>query len=151
MRLPERPWSGAYSPEITRRTYDELLRRARCVIESGRAVVIDASFRSRALRARARELADHLGVSFLFVECRCPEELCRERLEERRRQRGVSDGRAEIFDAFVAAWEPIDELATAEHIVLDTTRTIAEAVERIAERWPRFAGPEESQREGSER
>ena len=40
------------------------------VLASGRSVVLDASFRSSALRASARSLAERMKVSFRFVECR---------------------------------------------------------------------------------
>ncbi|MGH7295329.1 MAG: AAA family ATPase, partial [Polyangiaceae bacterium] len=47
--LLEPAWNGAYRPAVTDRVYAEVLRRASCVLASGRPVVIDASFRSREL------------------------------------------------------------------------------------------------------
>lgn len=130
VRLPERPFSGAYSPEVTQRVYTEMFRRARRVLESGRSVILDASFRSRELRGQARALAGQLGVPFRFVECRCPIEVTRERLA--RRRAGVSDGRPEIFDEFVASWQEVDELPPEEHRVVATTQPVARALEQLA-------------------
>jgi aminoglycoside phosphotransferase family enzyme len=59
--LPEGPWAGFYSPEFTRKVYSELCRRASAVLASGRPVILDASFRSRAHRAEAK-LAHSTGV-----------------------------------------------------------------------------------------
>jgi uncharacterized protein len=132
-------WSGAYDPAFTEDVYDEVFRRAEVVLASGRSVVLDASFRSRALRRRARELAERVGVPFRFVECRVDHDVCRARLRERARGQSVSDGRLEIFDAFVQKWEPVDELPADRHLVLDTSRPTETNVERLRSRlttWP---------------
>ncbi len=129
--LPEGPWEGFYSPEFTRRVYSELCRRASAVLASGRPVVLDASFRSRAHRAEVRRLARDRGVPFVFVECRAPEELCRERLRERAKTRSVSDGRIEVFDDFARSFEPVDELEPTEHVVVDTRRELEQRLERL--------------------
>jgi aminoglycoside phosphotransferase family enzyme/predicted kinase len=132
--LPDRPFEGHYSNEQTAAVYTELLRRAECVLQSGRAVVLDASFRSRLQRTAALELAHRLGVPFLFVECAAPVEVSRARLVERARTRAVSDGRLEIFDAFQQSFEPCDELPDAERTRVDTTRPIGENVSLVRER-----------------
>jgi len=123
--LPESPWTGFYSPEFTRRVYSELCRRASAVLASGRPVILDASFRGKAHRAEARRLAEDNEVPFVFVECRAPDELCRERLRERKKERPVSDGRVEVFDDFARSWEPVDELDPSEHVILDTSESVA--------------------------
>src|SRR5262249_31789082 len=56
-KLHDPAWSGAYDPAFTEEVYAEVLRRAAVVLDSGRPVVIDASFRSVEMRRRARELA----------------------------------------------------------------------------------------------
>ncbi len=127
-------WSGPYSPEQTERTYAELWRRAGVVLASGRSVVVDASFRSREMRRAAQELAERHGVPFLFVECKAPHDLCRRRLRERARSASTSDGRLEIFDDFVASWEPTDEMPEARRMELDTTRPVESSLESLLER-----------------
>ena len=132
--LPEPPWQGVYSEEFGERTYDELTRRARSVLMTGRPVIFDASFRSRRHRSAVRALADELGIPFGFVECRADLDVCRERL--RHRESGVSDGRLEIFEDFVGKWEPVTELSPSEHIVVDTTRSIEDTMDAVRERLP---------------
>jgi predicted kinase len=136
-RLHDPSWQGAYAPAITDRVYEELLSRAASVLASGRSVVVDASFRSHALRARALGLAKTQGVSFQFVECRAPLEVCRGRLA--RRSGGPSDGRLVIFDDFAARFEPVDEFAEDKHIVVDTSRDLAASLSELRQRvgsWP---------------
>ncbi len=138
-RFDESPWQGAYDPAFTEEVYAEVLRRAEVVVASGRPVVIDASFRSRAMRRAAQDLASRHQVPFRFIECRADAAVCRSRLAARAASRGVSDGRLEIFDAFCARFEPIDEVAPDDHLVLDTTRSVGESVSAVRARldcWP---------------
>ncbi len=127
----EHAWAGAYDPPFTERVYAEVLRKAEQVLISGRGVIIDASFRSRAARAAVRELAARYHVPFRFVECRADESTSRARLAARARGSPVSDGRIEIFDAFRASFEPVVELPPDDHILLDTTRSLDETIEAL--------------------
>ncbi|MCL2447616.1 MAG: AAA family ATPase [Polyangiaceae bacterium] len=132
--LHHAPWQGAYDAASTERVYDEVARRAEVVLESGRPVIVDASFRSRAARVAIREIARRRRIPFYFVECTADADVCRARLAERARTRGVSDGREAIFDAFTASFEPVTELAPGEHIVADTTRPAGESVPSVLAR-----------------
>lgn len=129
------PWEGAYASSMTERVYDEVISRGDAVLSSGRPVVLDASFRTRAMRERARELARRHGVAFYFVECRATPESCKERLRERARQGStVSDGRLELLDDFISRWEPVDE---GEHLVIETTsRPVDDNVAYLREQLP---------------
>ncbi len=145
--LHERPWTGAYSPDFTHKVYDEVLRRADAVLRSGRTVVLDASFRSAETRAAARQLADRYHVPFHFIECRAEARICRQRLREREKHTGISDGRLEIFDEFVAKWQPVDELSGREHIVLDTSTPLESNLEILRQQlggWPPIPLPRTS-------
>lgn len=131
-------WQGAYDPAFSERVYAEVLRRADAVLASGRPVIVDASFRTRAARAAVRQLAAARGVPLRLLECVAPLELCRERL--RARVGSVSDATPEILDAFVAGYEPVDELSPAEHVRVDTSRSVGESLEdakREIATWPR--------------
>jgi hypothetical protein len=119
-KLPGDAFAGAYTPEFSARVYAEVLRRAGVVLQSGRPVIVDASFRSAADRLAARELARRCRVPFRFIECSVPREVAMERLRERAKSRSVSDGRAEIYDDFAARWEPVTELTADEWLQLDT-------------------------------
>jgi len=129
--IHEAAWQGAYSPARTAEVYDEVLRRAGVVLDSGRTVILDASFRSEAMRRKARELAKARALPFLFIECRAPHEICRERLRRREREGAISDGRLAIFDDFCASWEPVVELPPSEHVVLDTSGPIEASVREL--------------------
>lgn len=139
-RLRGEAWDGAYAPETTATVYEEMLRRARVIVGSGRPVVLDASFRTRAARAEAAALARTLGVPFTFFECRVDEATARDRLRARARGPSVSDAREDLYDAFVASWEPTTELAPDQHRILHTAAPWAEVVRTLAssvDLWPR--------------
>ncbi len=133
-------FEGAYDPKFTEKVYAEMLWRAAHVLESGRPVVLDASFRSAEMRRAARDLAKEHGVPFLMIECRARPEVCRARLAKREKETSVSDGRRAIFDAFVARVEPMTELGYDERVVIDTEQPLAESlkeIERSLQSWPR--------------
>jgi uncharacterized protein len=129
--IHDEPWRAAYSDERTEQVYAVLLRRAQAVLDSGRSVIVDASFRTRSLRQRVQQLARSLGVGFTFVECRVPIEVSRRRLRERAKAPSVSDGRSEILDEFVGRYEPVVELSAAEHAVVSSAGPVTESLAQL--------------------
>jgi aminoglycoside phosphotransferase family enzyme/predicted kinase len=130
----ERAPDSVYDAEFSRRTFDELFRRAEIVLGSGRGVILDATFRSRELRGRARALAARHGRRFLFVETTCPDATLRERLRRRAAGPSVSDATESLLARMRAAFEPVTELAPAEHVVVDTTEPPDALAPRVAHR-----------------
>ncbi|HSH12939.1 MAG TPA: ATP-binding protein, partial [Desulfurivibrionaceae bacterium] len=91
------PDQGIYTPEFSRRTYDEMLTRAGAALAAGQPVLLDASYQSRAERDRVRAWAAGLPVQVHFVQCICPEEEVKRRLSLRAADpHACSDGRWEI-------------------------------------------------------
>jgi len=123
--MQSKPWAGAYSPSATAAVYEELWRLSDIVLSSGRPIVIDASFRTVAMRDAARRLADEHGVPFLLLECSAPREMILERLAGRERVGAhESDARTDVLAEFERSVEPIDELSSSEHLSLDTSQPL---------------------------
>jgi predicted kinase len=116
----ERGGPQLYSEEMTGRTYDEVLRRAALVLESGRGVLLDATFHDPQARAAARELARRQGRAFLMIELEADDQLLRRRLRER--PPGLSDAREEHLPALRSRYQPPDELPPAERLRLDASQ-----------------------------
>jgi aminoglycoside phosphotransferase family enzyme/predicted kinase len=133
-------FTGAYDKGFTDKVYEEMNRRAGVVLASGRPVILDASFRSPAMRLAARALARAHGVPFVFLECRAPAEVCKARLASRQDRAGtVSDARLAIFDDFVKEWQPVMELSPGQHVVVETSRPEVEThaeVKGHVTTWP---------------
>jgi uncharacterized protein len=127
--LHDDAFSGAYTPEVSARVYTVLRERASLVLRSGRGVIVDATFRARHERSLTVETALDAGAEVLFLECRCPPEVTRERLRARSHAPSVSDGREEVYEAVARSSEPVDELSTSRHVVLDTTLPLEKTLE----------------------
>lgn len=121
VRATERAPESAYSAAFSARTFDELFRRAAAVLDSGRGVILDATFRERAHRLRARDLAQRYGRRFFFVETICDEATLRERLRRRAAGPSISDAGEALLDRVRAEFEPVTELGAGEHVPVDTT------------------------------
>jgi aminoglycoside phosphotransferase family enzyme/predicted kinase len=127
----ERAPASAYDPAFSERTFDEVFRRAAAVAGSGRGVILDATFRGRDLRHRARELAARHGRPFLFVETTCDDATLRDRLRRRAAGPSVSDATEALLARVRAEFEPVTELAPAEHLVVRTTEPVPALVEAV--------------------
>jgi hypothetical protein len=136
VRATDRAPEGAYSAAFSARTFDELFRRAAIVLDSGRGVVLDATFRERALRLRARDVARRHGRRFLFVETMCDEATLRERLRRRAAGPSISDAGEALLDRVRAEFEPVTELGIGEHVRVDTAGPPAEALGTALEGLP---------------
>jgi uncharacterized protein len=131
VRAMERAPEDAYSRAFSARTFDKLFRRAGVVLDSGRGVILDATFRERALRLRARDLARRHGRPFLFVETVCDEVTLRDRLRRRASGRSVSDAGETLLERVRAEFEPVTELGEGEYIRVDTTGPPEKAVRAV--------------------
>ena len=87
-----------------------MLRGAEVVVGSGRSVVLDATFRTAALRDGPVTLGQRLGTRVEFVEAFAPEPVLRRRLREREGTQTVSDAREGLLDTFLRSWEPPTEV-----------------------------------------
>ena len=119
---------AAYGPAVNRRTYAELGRRARELLDAGRPAVVDATFR---LRADRQAFLTELGGrgDLTWVECRAPAEVVARRAAARTRQPDrVSDAGPGIALIQAEEWEPLDEVPPARRIVLRTDRPVAETM-----------------------
>jgi hypothetical protein len=124
---------GIYSPEFTLRTYQEVLHRAKEYLAQGRSAIIDATFRRGGERQRAKAVAEEMGAEFWIIETICPEEVAKERLEQRLREGTVSDARWEIYEAQRREFEAVKEVHPSHHIIIDTTPPLKEITPQIIE------------------
>jgi aminoglycoside phosphotransferase family enzyme/predicted kinase len=114
---------GLYTPAQTEETYAQLFRLAEGALARGDSVLLDASFQRARHRRLAREVAQRTGARFRVLECWCPRDEIRRRLDARVTRGGaVSDGRWELLERQERSFEPLFEIPPGEHLRVDTTQ-----------------------------
>ena len=123
---------GLYTAERTETTYRQMFEQAESLLAGGHSVVLDASFIRQRHCLQAKQLAARVGAEFCIVECWCPEEELRRRLDARVARGGsVSDGRWELLAEQRQAFEPPFEVPPAHHLKVDTTPASDLVVEAV--------------------
>jgi uncharacterized protein len=113
---------GIYAGDITRKTYEKAVELAAEKINQGKPVILDASFKSRSDRALAVDLAGSLGVPLYVIECVCPNNIVKARLEKRMLESdNPSDGRWEILQEQKKQYEEINEIPDGSYFKVDTS------------------------------
>jgi hypothetical protein len=116
-----RPGAALYTPERNAATYAAMYDAAAGALAAGRGVILDATFQRRVDRDAARAVARRAGVAVLFVECLCPEDAVRGRLQARsRRNDDPSDADWAIYQGQRARYEAFAADELAERIAIDT-------------------------------
>ncbi len=77
------PGTGRYSPEAVGSVYEELLGRARRLLEHGDPVILDASWIDAAQRAAARRIAQDTRSELVELCCTCDDSVAAARIRER--------------------------------------------------------------------
>lgn len=146
----ERAPAEVYTSHFSRRTYQELGRRAALALDTGPLVVIDATFRRRDHRAAFTEAFGGRG-RVVFVECLAPAHVVAERARARELDPGrVSDATAEIAAREGRRWEPLDEIDPGSRVALRTDRDVAAVITELAEALEQYL-PEPDMEPGSSR
>lgn len=114
----DRYGEGIYSPEWTRKVYDECRERAAASLRDGRSIAIDASFHDDAERADCVAAARELGVQPVFLECRLSPGEAARRIGGR--YGDASDADAGIYQRMQAAWDRPSDAVARVRLALDT-------------------------------
>lgn len=110
-----------YSPAWNQATYDRLFELAGQCLTAQVSVILDATFLLRRSRERFVRLAAESGATVILLQLSCPEELVRQRLEQRQaRGDSASDGTWQVFQQQIKTAEP-PTAAEGLVIVLDAT------------------------------
>jgi hypothetical protein len=100
----------ASSPENRRKVYEEMFRLAKDALETSEGgLILDATFVSQELRARAAEIAEKAHRPFVIAECACTEEKSIERILKRTKENYESNALTrEAYLNNKAIFQPID-------------------------------------------
>ncbi len=116
---------GIYAPQITEKTYAEMIKRAKNALKQGQNVILDATYRKKEKRETLKREVAKLGIKPIFVETICKEKEIKERLRKREKKKTISDGRWEIY---VKQKEEFEHLSRSEGVIIDTGRSPEENI-----------------------
>ncbi|MEO0077433.1 MAG: AAA family ATPase, partial [candidate division WOR-3 bacterium] len=97
---------GIYKGNIGRKTYDEMMRRAKTFVSAGHSTIMDATFLHPDSRRRAQALARAAGVPLLFVFADCPEKTVVSRLRRRSMEGSFSDATIAVYREMKRRFKP---------------------------------------------
>jgi aminoglycoside phosphotransferase family enzyme/predicted kinase len=115
-------------------TYTIIVEKAGQVLETGRGVIVDATFSRRRWRELVAKAARAHDATFAFIEARCPEELLRQRLAARRDTASESDADDRLLAAFRRQYEPVGSAEPEPAFAADTSGS-AEAAQSAVLTW----------------
>lgn len=92
-----------YSPETTRRVYQQILMLARNILQCGFSVIVDAAFLKQPERESFKHLAEQLAIPFAILAISTEDRLQRQRLNQR--QNDASEADVAVLDKLKSAYE----------------------------------------------
>ena len=118
---------GLYSSEMSRKVYQAMHQAAEALLGAGRDAILDGSYMKTRHRLDVLDLAAKADADVTFVLTTAPEPEIMARLQRREAGPGsLSDGRREIYQDQVNAFEPVDEKISARMRKLDTGASLKE-------------------------
>lgn len=115
---------GIYTEDITKKVYEEMIKRAKELIKEGKRVVLDATF----LKRWQRKLVLENFQEPLFILAFAPEEVIKERLSKRK---DVSDADFNIYLKQKEVFEEPSEIAYAKVNTDKPREELLKELERI--------------------
>lgn len=99
---------AAYSEEMGRRTYAELLRRGLAHARAGASVILDATYLRADSRAEVQAAAQRAGLAHVLLDVTCAPQVVRERIAARAaRDDDASDADWKVYLEQAATQEPL--------------------------------------------
>jgi aminoglycoside phosphotransferase family enzyme/predicted kinase len=128
---------GIYSQNMTEKTYAKIAREAEKQILAGEGAIIDATFGQKANREKIIRLAEKHAIPLVLIHCVASPETTKKRLAQREAEgQDVSDGRWEIYLKQKTEFQPINEVAPANCLKLNTELS-REELTRASEKFLR--------------
>ncbi|MBW3591228.1 MAG: AAA family ATPase, partial [Actinobacteria bacterium] len=120
---------GIYTEEATDRVYEEMMSRARELLQMGEPAILDASFSSASYRTAAAELANECCSPLIQLRCVTSPEVAAGRIQNRRAEgKDASEATEEVAKAMAATADEWPEAAE-----VDTTGSVEESMQAVVE------------------
>lgn len=132
---------GIYAPDMSVRTYDALLQRARAEVERGHGVIVDAASPTPARRAPFRSLAEERAIPRLCLELSADPAAVADRLRRRAADPAeASDAGIEVHRALAGRFVEPREWPAPEVLAVSSTAAGDETAHAVLEALARQRG-----------
>jgi hypothetical protein len=111
--------TGLYSPDKIDETYKQVVQLGASYLKKKKNVVLDATFQKKKYRDMVRSIATKHHAVLVMIHCACPDTVVKQRLEQRLKEKSVSDGRWEIYLEQQKTFEPFS--SNEPFITIDTS------------------------------
>lgn len=118
--LNQRGDASLYTAEMSQKTYAELLSLGVQLVQAGYSIILDAKYDRASLRQEAIVQATQHQISIDIVYCDAPEDIRRDRLQQR--SGDIADATADLVSQ--QQFEEFSEEENAHVFTLDTTQDI---------------------------
>ncbi len=118
----------AYSSQMSEKTYEAMLQRAKLALEAGFPVILDATYIEDGRRSAIFQFAKSLGIPFYGFFCSLPDEMAHERIEKRTGD--VSDADTSVLKrqlqhmGEISDWNILDVSTSLEKSVSEIERVL---------------------------
>lgn len=117
--------TGKYSAATSDRLYRHLQEQARCLLQAGYTVIVDAAFLQQTRRRPFAELAGECGVPFWILALHAPAGILRQRIRQRQAvRRDASEADLAVLESQLQHHDPLDAREQARAITIDTTHPV---------------------------
>ena len=101
---------GAYSQDMTTKTYQQLLDLASLILQAGPPVIVDATFLKKAHREQFQELALSLNIPFVILDLQASKETLQSRIMKRaEEEQNASEATLSVLQQQIEIDEAITE------------------------------------------
>jgi aminoglycoside phosphotransferase family enzyme/predicted kinase len=111
--------TGLYDPKKIDDTYENVMERAVIFLKKNENVVLDATFQKKKYRDMIRHITTKYHATLVEVQCVCPDDVVKKRLEDRLKKKSISDGRWEIYLQQKTTFEPFS--SEENSLTMDTS------------------------------
>jgi len=125
---------GIYTEEANRDVYERLFEMAGPILHAKHNVILDAAFLTEAQRAALVSVASECNCTTVIVEVTAPDDVLRERLQQRSRQRGEpSEADVAVLEHQLSTREPLTPAERRWTVICENPDTfdVAELVSQV--------------------
>lgn len=127
--LEQRGGDDLYTPQMSQKTYDRLLKLGVLLASQGYKVILDAKYDRVSPRQSAIAQAKDRNLSLRILHCIAPIEVLRDRLKARTGD--IADATADLLDSQLAAVEPYTAEERGYVTPIDTTQDLDAQVTEV--------------------